>query len=63
MSAPTTIERAFTLATSGECGTVEQIIKALRREGFSAVEAHLAGRTIRQQLRDICSRARSMQDA
>ena len=49
-----TIERAFELAPS--CGNIEDIRTALRREGYSNVDAHLAGRVIRFDLSKLLDR-------
>jgi hypothetical protein len=43
-----TIERAFELAP--ECSDIESVRAALRREGYSNVDAHLSGRQIRTDL-------------
>jgi hypothetical protein len=43
------IERAFELARS--TANLEHIRKTLRQEGFSNVEAHLAGASIKAQLK------------
>ena len=43
------IERAFQLA--GDCASVEEIRKALRHEGYSNVDAHLAGASIKADLK------------
>ena len=43
-----TIERAVELAPS--CGNIEDIRMALRREGYSNIDAHLSGRVIRYDL-------------
>lgn len=48
------IERAFELAP--DCGNIEDIRSALRREGYSNVDAHLAGRTIRADLTKLLNR-------
>ena len=42
------IERAFELARSS---TIEEIRNTLKREGYSSVDAHLAGPTIKAELR------------
>jgi hypothetical protein len=42
------IERAFELARSS---TIEQIRNTLKREGYSNVDAHLAGPSIKADLR------------
>jgi len=43
------IERAFQLARSSD--NLEDIRKTLRREGFSNVDAHLAGASIKADLK------------
>lgn len=55
---PTTIERAFELARSGRCSNVADIAATLKRERHEAVDAHLAGPSIRQSLRTTCEAAR-----
>ncbi len=49
MNHPGTIERAFELASS--LTTVEDVRKALKTEGYSNVDAHLAGPSIRADLK------------
>ncbi len=49
-----TIERAFELAPG--CGNIEDIRTALRREGYSNVDAHLTGRVIRADLGKLLNR-------
>lgn len=46
-----TVERAFELARSGECASMADIRCRLRRERREQVDLHLAGRLIREQLR------------
>jgi len=43
------IERAFQLA--GDSHSIEDIRKALRQEGYSNVDAHLGGASIKAQLK------------
>ena len=43
------IERAFQLAPS--CSNIEDIRIALRREGYSNVDAHLGGASIKADLK------------
>lgn len=43
------IERAFELA--GASSSVEEVRKALRREGYSNVDAHLEGSSIKADLK------------
>jgi hypothetical protein len=45
-----TVERAFQLARSGECQTIDDIRRQLAREQCTNVDAHLAGSSIRRQL-------------
>ncbi len=54
MTSPNIIERAFELARSST--TVEEVRNALRREGYSNVDAHLAGPSIRTDLRKLIAR-------
>ena len=49
MHAPDIIERAYELASSAT--TIDDVRNALRREGYSNVDAHLAGPTIKADLR------------
>lgn len=51
---PSTVERAFQLARSGDCRGVPDIISTLKRERHDAVDAHLAGPSIKRDLRRIC---------
>ena len=52
------IERAFQLAQTGECRGMAELHARLKRERYSRVEDHLAGKAIKQQLRDIFVTAR-----
>lgn len=58
MTSPTTLERAFALARSGDCSNVSDIRQRLRAERFDQVDAHLAGPAISRQLRELCVEAR-----
>jgi hypothetical protein len=49
MHTPDIIERAFQLANSS--ASIDDVRNALRREGYSSVDAHLAGPTIKADLR------------
>jgi hypothetical protein len=49
MHTPHIIERAFQLAP--EVSSVDEIRKALRQEGYANVDAHLAGASIRADLK------------
>jgi hypothetical protein len=58
MTDPTTLERAFALARSGDCANVNDIRQRLKKERFDQVDAHLAGPAIARQLRALCEEAR-----
>jgi len=49
MQAMNIIERAFELARSS--ATIDEVRNALRREGYANVDAHLAGPSIKADLR------------
>jgi hypothetical protein len=51
------VERAFTLARSGQCRSVAEVIRRLPREDREAVEAHLDRPSARRELILICSDA------
>jgi hypothetical protein len=55
---PSTLERAFALARSGELSSVNEIRQRLKAERYDQVEGHLAGHSIGRQLRQICDEAR-----
>ena len=63
MTTPTTLERAFDLARSGECASVNDIRMRLKAERFDQVDAHLAGPAIARQLRLLCETARDTRAA
>jgi hypothetical protein len=50
---PTTVERAFELARSGGFGNLPAIAAALKGERHEAVDAHLAGPSIRKDLKRV----------
>jgi hypothetical protein len=52
----TSLERAFELAKSGQCATVEEIKKKLKAEGFW--DDQLVGKTLIKQLRELIEAAR-----
>ena len=47
---PTAVERAFELARSGRCLTVQDIRRQLSGEGYLDVRHHLSGRSIMAEL-------------
>jgi hypothetical protein len=57
---PSTLERAFTLARSGDYANVADIRQKLKEEKFDQVEAHLAGHSINRELRSLCDAAQRL---
>ena len=57
-----TIERAFELARSGSCRTIEEIVRRLRQEQMDQVDAHLGGHSIRKELRQACAESRTRRE-
>ena len=55
---PSTLERAFELARTGECLNLSEIRQRLKRERHDQVDAHLQGHAISRQLRALCEEAR-----
>ena len=53
---PTTIERAYQLAASGDFRFKNDIALALNAEGFSSVREQLDGRSITKALRELCQK-------
>lgn len=51
---PTTLERAYQLADSGECRTVTDVKKRLQAEGYDRIADQLYGRVVTNALRDRC---------
>ncbi len=45
-----TVRRAFELAESGQCGSMDHLRKRLHKERMDQVEAHLSGSSLRNQL-------------
>jgi hypothetical protein len=56
---PTTIERAYALARSGECAGVADIKAKLKREGYGDVAGQLYGPTLQRALRELCTASRA----
>lgn len=46
-----TVERAFEIAKAGGCSGMSDLVKMLKAERHEAVEEHLAGQSIRRDLR------------
>jgi hypothetical protein len=54
---PSTLERAFELARTGEYAGVNEIRAQLKREQHESVDAHLAGPSLSRQLKALCEAA------
>lgn len=54
---PTPLERAFELAKSGKCRSVEEIRRILHAEGYRTVQ--IEGPLLRKQLRSLITQARA----
>lgn len=57
---PTTLERAFALARSGDYAGVSEVRAQLKAEGYSV--AQLEGPSLARQLRTLCAEARKADD-
>lgn len=53
------IERAYELGRSGQCRSISELEKRLKREGFSAVQEHLGGLGTRREMRAIFADVRA----
>jgi uncharacterized tellurite resistance protein B-like protein len=53
------LERAYELAGSGACRSVEELAKRLKQEQYEAVDTHLGGSSLRKELRRICAETRA----
>ncbi len=56
---PTIMERAYELARSGAIADLQDLSRRLKSEGFEAVDAHLAGPSLRAELRRLSQSARA----
>ena len=52
-----TVERAYQLARSGTCRSVEDIRRQLTIERYESVQAHLSGASIKRDLIALCKAA------
>jgi hypothetical protein len=52
-----TMERAFQLARSGECRTLDELKRRLRAERCESVDFHLAGKLTKAQLTALMAEA------
>jgi hypothetical protein len=58
----TTLERAYELAASGECGSVSEIKQRLTAEHYTDVQGQLYGASVTSALRKLCEKARVTPD-
>jgi len=56
-SRPNTVERAFELASSGECHQISDILTRLKREGYGDARRHLDGAGLQRQLRELIAKS------
>jgi hypothetical protein len=61
MDRPTIIERAFELAQSGTCQSLDELRSQLKRERYESVDSHMAGPTLGRQLRKLFQERRTDQ--
>jgi hypothetical protein len=52
-----TVERAYQLARSGSCRSIEDIRRKLSAERYDSVQAHLSGASIKRDLIALCKEA------
>jgi hypothetical protein len=45
-----TVSRAFELAKGGQCKTISDIRRRLKQEGYSAIDEHFSGPSMKKQL-------------
>ena len=57
------IERAYQLARSGECPTMDDLRRRLAREKYDSVTMHLSGKLIKSQLTTIMAARAADQSA
>ena len=53
------LERAFALARSGQCASIDDIRRKLKSEQYASIDDHLAGPSIKRQLHALCVAARA----
>ena len=57
MTRSAAVERAFSLARSGQCRSVAEVIRRLPEADREAVEEHLSGPSARREMILVCSDA------
>ena len=58
---PSLVERAYDIASSGQCGNLVEVVRQLKRDGYRAmeIEGNLAGKALRKNLKSLCGTAKS----
>ncbi|WP_181008556.1 hypothetical protein [Sphingomonas montanisoli] len=51
------LERAFQIASEGECRNWEHVVTALKREGYEDIDQHFSGALIKDQINKRCAQA------
>ncbi|MBN8817016.1 MAG: hypothetical protein J0J06_16405 [Sphingomonas sp.] len=52
-----TVERAYQLARSGSCRSIDDIRRKLSAEHYDSVQGHLSGASIKRDLTALCKEA------
>lgn len=60
---PSVIERAFELASSGRCKSLNEIEAALRKENYEFVYIHMRGLALRKALRTLLRNCEGQEDS
>jgi hypothetical protein len=55
---PTTLQRAYEIARSGECTSLDELVQQLKTEQFEGVDVHIASASVRRELRQLSQSAR-----
>ena len=55
---PTTLQRAYEIARSGECTSLDELVQQLKAERFEGVDVQIASASVRRDLRQISQSAR-----
>lgn len=62
MPSKSTIQRAYELAEAGEALDLSTLKAMLSAEGYTQIDAHLEGRTVRAALRNLMAAHKSVAD-
>ena len=55
---PTTLQRAYEIARSGECTSLDELVQQLKTERYEGVDVDIACASVRRDLRQISQSAR-----